>query len=353
MSRIGIFVLLFSLALLFESAVPEKGLHFKEPPPGTVRLTDSIYVDIQPVRVVDYLEFLSAIRNSYSPKIRDSIKDFPQWGLEMKTYQNLLDHTPWDSLYFERMLPRTLTTYANDIQKYDVDFHIKNPQYFPYPVVNLSYRQVYEYCKWRTAMVMLHYAIKCTSEKQRRKYPMNLKYRLAKVEEWDNIISKFFGRIEKEKFETKKNEHLVTNHIAPYPQKKYFQYQSTNVGEMLEDYKVAVGFAWDGHFGIGKINYVEWEKPVDWVGFRCVCEILPEKGQPKKKKVEDDNIVRDKFGKVIYDPNSKKRKKKTAASKSDPKKEQTKSKKTITKEPKAGKKHGKAETMKKKRRKHG
>ena len=352
MKRIGIFILLFSLALLFESAVPEKGLHFKELPPGTVRLSDSIYVDIQPVRVVDYLEFLSAIRNSYSPKIRDSIENYPLWGLSMKTYQDLLDRTPWDSLYFEKMLPRTLTTYANDIQKYDVDFHIKNPQYFSYPVVNLSYRQVYEYCKWRTAMVMLRYAIKCSTENQRRKYPMNLKYRLAKVDEWDKIIGKFFGRIEKENFLNENDNNLVTNKLAPYPQKKYFQYESSNVGEMLEDLQVVVGFAWDEHFGIGKINYVVWEQPVDWIGFRCVCEILPEKGQENKnkKKVENDNVVRDKFGKVIYDPNSKK---KTAATHSEPKKEKPKSKNAEPKEPKAGKKHGKAESMKKKRRKHG
>ena len=337
-----IFVL---VALVFLGAAATKSFKFKEAPPGTLPLFDSLFIDRQPVRVVDYLEFLSAIRNSYSPLVRDSLKKFPSWGLNTSRYQELLDKTRWDSLYYLRMLPRTWTTYANDIKKYDVDYHIKNPSYYPYPVINLSYVQVVEYCRWRTDMVKLYYAMKCATEKKRRRYPMNFIYRLPKRDEWDKAIGKYFGNIKRDTILREDTEKLIKNLAKPYSNKKGFQYQSDNVGEMLDGFLVAVGFAWDDNLHLGSIKYMIWEEPVDWIGFRCVCEIIPENG--KKNKSTKPKVVRDRFGKVISMPEkSTKKKKKLNSDNTSPKKNKSKKVK------KSGVKN-RPESMKKKRRKNG
>jgi hypothetical protein len=331
------------MGILLAASVTKK-IHFKEPPPGTLLLTDSLYIDHAPVRVVDYLEFLSAIRNSYSPRIHDSIQELPNYGLSKDDVYRLFDKTPWDSIYYLKMLTRAWTTYANDIKKYDVDYHIKNPRYYEYPVVNINYKQITEYCKWRTDMVKIHYALISKSEKQRKQYPMVFKYRLPKRKEWDKAIGRFFSKIDKFDKLTHKNDDLLSNMAGPYPKKKSFQYQSGNVGEMLDKYIVTIGFAWDELIDMGSVMYVRWEEPVDWVGFRCVCEILPEDG--KKKVVVKEDVVRDKFGKVIYDPNKNKKKKKKKKH-VEPNKADTKK----TKKSKKSKTRNKPESVKKKRKK--
>ncbi|RLD67121.1 MAG: hypothetical protein DRI84_03320 [Bacteroidetes bacterium] len=330
------------MAYLLSASVAKK-LRFKEPPPGTVRLTDSLYIDRSPVRVVDYLEFLSAIRNSYSPRMHDSIQELPNFGLSVSDVNRLRAKMPWDSIYYLRMLTRTWTTYANDIQKFDVDYHIKNPRFYDYPIININYKQVVEYCKWRTDMVKLHYAMLSSNEKQRRHYPMNFEYRLPNKKEWDKVIGRFFSKIEKlDKLTTNKGG-LLQNMVSPYANKKTFQYQSSNVGEMLDKYIATVGFAWDESLNLGSIQYVRWEEPVDWIGFRCICEVLPEDGA--KKKLDKSDVKRDKFGKIIYDPNKnkEKNKKKTPEPKES---EVQKSKKT-----KKSKSKNKPESVGKKRKK--
>ena len=331
------------MGILLTASVAKK-LRFKEPPPGTVRLTDSLYIDRGPVRVVDYLEFLSAIRNSYSPRIHDSIQELPNYGLSENDIYKLFDKTPWDSIFYLKMLTRAWTTYANDIRKYDVDYHIKNPRYYEYPIVNINYKQVIEYCKWRTDMVKIHYALISKSEKQRKQYPATFKYRLPTRKEWDKVVGRFFSKIDKFDKLTHKKDDLLSNMAGPYSSKRTFQYQSGNVGEMLNKYIATIGFAWDESLDMGSVMYVKWEEPVDWIGFRCICEILPEEGK-KKAKVEED-VIRDKFGKVIYDPNKNKKKKKKSA---EPKETAT-SKTKKTKKSKKSKSKSKPETVNKKRR---
>lgn len=328
------------------SATVSKQLRFSEPPPGTLRVSDSLYIDKSPVRVVDYLEFLSAIRNSYSPRMHDSIQKLPNFGLTTADISKLRKQLPWDSIYYLKMLTRTWTTYANDIRKFDVDYHIKNPKFYNYPIINITYKQVKEYCKWRTDMVKIHYAMSSANEKQRKKYPMNFEYRLPTRSEWDKVVGRFFSKIEKqEKLRTRK-DNMLKNMVRPYPQSRTFQYQSSNVGEMLDRYVATIGFAWDETMNLGSIQYVRWEEPVDWIGFRCACAILPEDGNKK----EDVNKFekRDKFGRIIYDPNKKKRDKKSQ--------EEKKAKPIQPKETKKTKKSkvkNKPESVNKKRKKRG
>ena len=333
-----IFVLLWGV--LLAASLAKKRL-FKSPPPGTIMLTDSLYIDKGPVRTVDYLEFLSAIRNSYSPKMHDSLKRMPRYGIDIGVVTNLQEKMKWDSIYYIAMLPRTWITYANDIKKYDVDYHIKNPKYYNYPVINLNYMQLTEYCKWRTDMVKIHYAVISSTEKQRRKYPMNFEYRLPTKKDWDKAMGKFFESVVKLEKLTSVQNNTINNIAAPYESKKGFQYDSRNVGEMLDRFVITVGFAWDEEFAMGNINYIKYDEPSDWVGFRCVCEIIPEKGR-KKKTVE---VKRDKFGKIIKEPKNKKKKE------TKPAKENTNSKTKKTKTKKAKSKKTKTESISKKRRK--
>lgn len=330
------------LWLVLLASAPKKKTLFKEVLPGTAMLSDSFYVDKTPVTVIDYLEFLSAIKNSYSPKMHDSINTLPNWGLNNTILQDLQEEFEWDSIYYDRMLTRCWLVYGNDEKVFDVDIHIKNPRFYNYPLINVNYMQVTEYCKWRTDMVKIRYAVINDTEKKRRRYPMNFKYRLASKKEWDQVLGTFFNAVDKLNDEADEYEKMMNNLVSPYIDRKVFRYNSRNVAEMLDRFVVTTGFAWNDKYELGNVSYVQYQEPSDWIGFRCVCEVIPE----KVKKVEVI-VLRDKFGKIIDVPEKNEEKAEEPSteveSKTEIKEESNKSKKKKTQ----------TQSMSKKRRKFG
>ena len=279
------------------TSAKEKKPLFKKPPPGTVMISDSLYIDKQPIRVIDYLEFLHDIRNSYTPKLHDSINKLPLFNLDPNIPNHLYDSLPMDSAFYDRMLTRTWQVVSSDKKAYTVDYHLLSSRYYNYPLVNINYYQAFEYCKWRTDRVKMYYAVKSKTLKQRKKYPINFQYRIVKRKEWERTLSMYFEYVTTVSERLKDLE--VSNAANPYipDRKKLFYYESDNVGEYLENNIVAVGFNWNAKYGIGDIRYVKYIKPTDWVGFRSICEVLkdtvnkpiaivPTKAKEKKEKVK-------------------------------------------------------------------
>lgn len=249
----------------------------KNPPPGTIRLTDSVYIDKFPVKIKDYIEFLSSIKSFYSEACHDSLVKLPKFGLSDEDIQGLMKTFQGDSILYLKMLTRTWVTYSNDERRYDIDYHLKSPKFYDFPVVNITIEQMRYYCQWRTDMVMLYYATNCKNEKKRLKYPMNFKYRLIKRKEWELSISEFFYDIKKKKTDNKvKSE--PDNVLKPYLYEKdvEFYYDTENAAETLDNEIVTFDFVWNSSVKIGNISYFKFEEPCDWVTFRCACEILPE-----------------------------------------------------------------------------
>ena len=265
---------------------------FKHLPYGTVRLTDSLYIDKQPIRVMDYLEFLSDIRHSYTPRMHDSISKLPLYGLSEEVAYGLYDSLSMDTVFYERMLTRTWQTIANDKHIYDVDYRLRSSKYFSYPIVNINYYQIFEFCRWRTDKVRLHYAVKCKTLKQRKKYPINFEYRIIKHKEWEKAMSVYFEEVGKLK--RVGVDKALSNIAKPYPKKENFSYESVNAAEYLENNIVTIGFNWIDEAGLGDVSYMYFEKPCDWVTFRCVCEIKSDGTKPivKEKKMPKKELQR-------------------------------------------------------------
>jgi hypothetical protein len=266
--------------LLTVLIISAKGDRFKADPPGTVKLTDTLFLDRYPVKVKDYLEFLKSIRYFYSEACHDSLQKLPKFGLNNTDVQGLMEHFTGDSLLYEKMLTRSWVTYSNHDRRYDVDFRLKSARFYDYPIVNIDYDQMRYYCQWRTDMVMLHYATSCKTEKKRRNYPMNFKYRMVKRKEWELAIAKFFKDIKKDK--NKKGLSTRPNNVVkPYFREKRrdFYYDVDNAAETLDKAIVTFNFKWNESIKYGNISYFKLEEPSDWISFRCICEVLPEENQ--------------------------------------------------------------------------
>jgi hypothetical protein len=257
-------------------AVKPKGDIYKVAPPGTIFLADSLFIDQQPIRVMDYLEFLSDIRRSYTPKLHVSIQELPIYNLSPEIAYHLYDSLPMDSNFYERMLTRSWQVVSSDKKIYNVDYYLLSSKYYNFPIVNVNYYQIFEFCRWRTDKVRLKYAVECKTLKQRKKYPINFKYRSAKRKEWELAMSTFYDNIGK--LEESMTSEALHNVVAAYPLKSkgQFFYESENAAEYLDGDMVTTGFNFHEEYGIGDVRYIFFNKPTDWITFRCVFQILPD-----------------------------------------------------------------------------
>jgi len=278
--RRNFYIILFSILIITYLSSSKK--IFKSLPPGTIRLTDSLYIDKFPVRVADYIEFLSSIKRFYNEGLHDTISKMPLYGITSENIMGLQEVFKGDSMEYVRMLTRTWITYSNDERRYDVDYHLKSSKFYDFPIINISYEQMRHYCRWRTDMVKLHYATICKTEKQRRKYPMNFVYRLVTRKEWEAALGEFFYDVVRNNPEERINKNKPENVVRSYVKEKGrdFYYDVDNAAETLDKAIVAFNFKWNERYHIGDISYFKFSKPSDWISFRCICEILPEEIPP-------------------------------------------------------------------------
>ena len=152
--------------------------------------------------------------------------------------------------------------------------YYNSPDFSNYPVLYISYIQAQAYCEWRTDMVMLLFSVYSKNEKQRAKFYTKIRYRLPTIEEWEYAMEKFKDKVFN-KMSVYAGERCAT--IEAVPQKKHleFVYVPYNVAEMTIVDKVAVGLSWrDTDTTDNYSKTVSYAGPRDWLGFRCVCEIV-------------------------------------------------------------------------------
>lgn len=88
-------------------------------PPGTIWLRDSTFMDITEVRNLDYLEFM-------------------YWTRRL------------DSTNYKSILPDTTCWWSSGMATGPyIDYYLRHPAYWDYPVVGVSYDQAVSFCKWR------------------------------------------------------------------------------------------------------------------------------------------------------------------------------------------------------------
>jgi hypothetical protein len=254
-----------------EKKKPEPVRKLKIAPPGTVMLNDSLYIDVNPIKNIDYREFISFLSITYSKEVRDSLDRLPLWGLDYEGFRKFMRLSGNDKELLVRMRIRLdqVLSWAQSLEEY-----LNNPYYNNNPVVCVSFNQAKEYAAWRTRIVMFKWASDTKSEKERAKYYTKVRYRLPTPEEWDAAIDKFSDNIILNKAIFPVNV-ACTYPAVPQRDKPVFYYVPWNVAELTNKENLAVGLSWydrDTTFNYKK--RVEYHAPRDWLGFRCVCEIV-------------------------------------------------------------------------------
>ncbi len=264
--------LLFVIAICMTSAFQ---LAKKDPYqfPGTVKIVDNFYFDINEVSNITWKEYLS-------------------WIAEKEGKVSSL---------YQEAYPDTLV-WMDNFYAYGEPFmnnYFRHPAYDNYPLVGITYQQAKNYCAWRTERV------KEMFEANNIKFNKPFEYRLPKAIEWELIARGDFNKKEKRKMnKIRKNSvegkwlnynlayHNLdqsTDSLARYnyarmtaPITSYFPntygiyHLYGNVAEMVAEEGVAKGGSFVDYYKevypSGKdTNYT---KPTHWLGFRCVCEVM-------------------------------------------------------------------------------
>ena len=215
-----------------------------DPPPNGIKIRDSLYLDATEIANIHWLEF------EYHVK-KDSSEAF------------------WKSV-----LPDT-TLMTEEIDNY---FRSKDFRY--YPLVGITYEQALIYCKWRTNVVNQAFS-------EQRGYLVN--YRLPTEEEWE-LGAALIDTAKVKKFvlasdTDERSKPSLQNIYFPkqveccpnIKAKKFFNYLG-NVAELVAERGVVKGGSWRHALSSSlpsKRIVIDTKKAYDWVGFRCITDILP------------------------------------------------------------------------------
>lgn len=223
----------------------------KVAPPGTIKLTDKLYIDSQPITNFDWSEYLFALLNN---QIETNVAP-PYLNIDAKCYFIK------NGAYVEKA--KKLLK-GNEYVEYSLDSMLNNPKnfksgyhpvvsignngndYFPtaYPVLDVNLREAQDYCAWRTTMVMYSYSLK--KRGKRASYYTKIKYRVpysAEIEE------------AKKNYPSQSDQAYYVFALDPKVDLKHLnnRFEELTLDKPIE----SPGFHSKSH-----------------IGFRCVCEIL-------------------------------------------------------------------------------
>ncbi len=192
-------------------------------PPGTVFLSDNIYIDQSEISNFDWIGYIIWLRQEYGENSKEVKNGFP-------------DNEIWKKLY-------------ND----DFKINLYKNEFLNFPIVGISYQQASEYCKWRTQVV-----------NEKFKYENKITYRLPSEKEFSLAVAS--EKLDIQKYYNKKYD------LYKSPNKtkgKYILFLSKNVSEMTN----IEGKAFGANFSDKSNLLKEYTKPEKWLGFRCIAEI--------------------------------------------------------------------------------
>ena len=258
--------------LLFAFTYPgkDKSPLDKFSPPGTVRVDDRLWFDETELTNFSWLEYISYVKRHQGDSSEAYLACLPDtnvWTQEGGYLAPMAEH------YFD------------------------HPAYKDYPVVGITHEQAIAYCEWRTDRVREFMEI-VQQSKPNYYIPKNFRYRLPTNEEWEAMAAIGYTdqtskKLQRPKYlntcrynfaDSKSNSSVGQDEAfltAPtysyWPNAKGIYNLFGNVSEMIDRPGIAKGGSFrDQQDAFATETVVSYEGPKQWLGFRCVCEVIEE-----------------------------------------------------------------------------
>ncbi len=215
-------------------------------PPGTIKLNDSLFIDVAPVDNLMYLEYFQNHERLSTKKMDIFLKNSKNYGINRKPFYPVIE----DLDYFKFRVSNILN-------------YSQHPKFQRYPAIEITKTEAESYCEWRTKAVLLNYAIISKTAKDRMKYAKKLIYRLPTKDEFLKAVE-VFGYLKK----PVKGDDSIP--FSPYRLRYKRKYKrSLFLKNNLSEYTID-----SLPFGNNWRNKTTFKDPNDYTGFRCVCEII-------------------------------------------------------------------------------
>ena len=232
-----------------------------ETPPGTILLSEKLFVDQTEVSNFSWLEYLYWIKKHH--------------GKASETYKKALpDTTVWSEAW------------ATNNMNY-----LRHPSFRDYPVVGISVDQASAFCEWRSDRVNQYLYIRdhklpiTYGDSIAFKFPKRYRYSLPTKKQWIELTQiPYSDRVSKRATRKKlvmgnyanSSDRLVMHCSKPvksyYPNEKGLYNIFGNVAELVSDYPVAMGGSWRQDEIVSKSQKGQsFNKVSNWIGFRCVA----------------------------------------------------------------------------------
>ena len=261
-----IIILAFMASQIVSTISPNSSTTFR--PPGTVEIVDNFFYDATELRNADWKEYIEDLKETY--------------GVSSKNYLSALPNTKvWKKSGF-------------NMEPYEINY-FSHPSYENYPVVGITHQQAEDYCVWRTE------AVKKMLTRMNHSAPHNFKYRLPTQTEWALVADAGYDKKEKKliakkldkeganaKFYNMRFDNDLNGYnpaiASPVPIRSYLPNKhgiynlNGNIAEMVQEPGIAVGGSYRNFYKdiVPANKTLTYDVPQDWLGFRCVCEIIEE-----------------------------------------------------------------------------
>ncbi|MBL7727292.1 MAG: SUMF1/EgtB/PvdO family nonheme iron enzyme [Dinghuibacter sp.] len=239
----------------------------KNPPPGTLRLNDSVYIDKHPVTNADYAFFLLCLEQFWNHAVSDSLNQTDLSRLELpKLQRKYIRDMRWrnnQQLLYNRMQPGKAVYKFLD-SGLTLKQQLLHPRVKDFPITGISLEQAVTFCKWRTDMVRIQYAANHKSEKKKAKHFSYLQYRLPLAGEW-MAIQKEKGFLGKQLMNTRLQEEWKL-------QERFINY-AFSFTEWVEPSGEIHKLAVNDQEKILDMTVPPSENTPMLMGFRCSCDV--------------------------------------------------------------------------------
>ena len=238
-------------------------------PPGTIQIGENLFVDRSEISNQSWKEFAFWNERTFGKESKDHLESMPNTGV-----------------WADKVLQ----------EKYYL-----HPAYDDYPVVGISHQQAKDYCSWRSDRVNEMLYIK-TNKKEALKnnsnnvFPEVYKYRLPAESEWEQVANIAYSDKDRKKFQKQQKQYMrltndaiadaqpdgeITYITSPVetmlPNEKGIYHLIGNVSEFVAEEGIVKGGSWrHKEADVSVEQSFSYDKPADWIGFRCICEKINE-----------------------------------------------------------------------------
>ncbi|PPK95018.1 sulfatase-modifying factor enzyme 1 [Nonlabens xylanidelens] len=231
-------------------------------PPGTIQLTENLYIDRVPVTNLMYKEFLDNLSNYWSMKKHEELKTFPRFNLDADSV-----FIPWTGN--TRLLMSATHSNPQEMitSKLSTGNYSSSPFFQWHPVVNINKEQAELFCLWRTDLANAVYAIKSKNESKRARFPYKVKYRLPTEKEMIAAQNKLEREFKLTKYQNQIFAYTGDFGLFRRMQNETEQLTITEIKEIGKD---------KTYNAMLDRNLSYYQQSELKTGFRCICEIIEE-----------------------------------------------------------------------------